>query len=77
MLSRAYSAGMIKGPVPHLLEGGLTHLQYVDDTVLLLQFDLQTLRNVRVILSFYEAMSRMKIHFEKSEIFSLGLSTME
>ena len=68
---------MIKGLVPHLFEGGLTHLQYADDTVLLLQFDLQTLRNVRVILSCYEAMSGMKINFEKSEIFSVGLSTVE
>jgi len=43
MLSRACAAGMIKGLVPHLVEGGLTHLQYADDTILLLQFDLQTL----------------------------------
>jgi len=38
---------------------------------------LQTLRNVRVVLSCYEAMSGMKINFEKSEIFSLGLSIVE
>ena len=77
MLSRACVAGMIKGLVPHLVEGGLTHLQYADDTILLLQFDLQTLRNVRVILSCYEALSGMKINFEKSEIFSVGLSVVE
>ena len=70
MLSRACAAGMIKGLVPHLVEGGLTHLQYADDTILLLQFDLQTLRNVRVILSCYEAMSGMKTN-------SVGLSVVE
>ena len=30
-----------------------------------------------MILSCYEDMSGMKINFEKSEIFSLGLSTIE
>ena len=36
MLSRASSAGVIQGLVPHLVEGGLSHLQYADDTVILL-----------------------------------------
>jgi len=38
MLSRASSARVIQGLVPHLVEGGLSHLQYADDTVILLQF---------------------------------------
>jgi hypothetical protein len=77
MLSRASLARVIKGLVPHLFEGGLTHLQYADNTVLLLQFDFENLRNVRLILSCYEAMSGMKINYEKSEIFSIGLSLDE
>ncbi|CAD6214032.1 unnamed protein product [Miscanthus lutarioriparius] len=77
MLSRACSAKAIKGLVPHLFEGGLTHLQYADDTVLLLHFDPKNLRNVRLLLSCYEAMSGMKINYEKSEIFSVGLSLQE
>lgn len=68
MLSRASAAGVIKVLVPHLFEGGLTHLQYVDDTILLLHFDTDNLRNVRQLLSCYEVMSGTKVNYEKSEI---------
>lgn len=36
MLTRASNAGAIQGLVPHLVDGGITHLQYADDTVILL-----------------------------------------
>lgn len=77
MLSRACSAGVIKGLVPCLFEGGLTHLQYAYDTILMLYFDPGNLRNIRMILSCYEVMSGMKINYEKSEIFAMGLSQEE
>ena len=32
-------AGTLKGVVPHLIEGGLNHLQYADDTIIFLDFD--------------------------------------
>lgn len=67
----------IQGLVPHLVDGGLTHLQYADDTIILLQFSLDNLRTDRMILSCYEAMSRMKINFEKSEVITMGLSEEE
>lgn len=77
MLSRACDAGVIQGLIPHLIDGGISHLQYADDTVILLQYSPDNLRNVRLILSCYEAMSVMKINFEKSEIFTVGLSETE
>lgn len=73
MLSRASKAKIIHGLVPHLVEGGLTYLQYSDDTILLLQFSPENLGNTRLILSCYEAMLGMKINFEKSELFTVGL----
>ena len=60
MLCRAKNTDITQGLVPNLVDGGLTHLQYVDDTVLLLKFNTVNLRNVRLILSCYEAMSGMK-----------------
>lgn len=72
MLTRAGSTGVIQGLVPHLIDGGLTHLQYADDTVLFLQFSPKNLRNARLILTCFELMSGMKINFEK--IFTVGLS---
>ena len=77
MLSRANNVGLIHGLVPNLVDGGLTHLQYTDDTVLLLKFNPVNLRNVRLILSCYEAMSGMKINFDKSEVFTVGLTEAE
>uniref|UniRef100_A0A0A9B5F5 Reverse transcriptase domain-containing protein n=1 Tax=Arundo donax TaxID=35708 RepID=A0A0A9B5F5_ARUDO len=41
MLDRARAAGDIKGLVPHLVDGGLTHLQYADDTVILWQLKIK------------------------------------
>jgi hypothetical protein len=55
--------------VPHLVNGGLSYLQYAGDTFILLQYSPEILMNVRLILFCYEAMSGMKINFEKSEIF--------
>jgi hypothetical protein len=37
MLKRGCKAGLIKGLIPELVEGGPTHLQYADDTVIFLE----------------------------------------
>jgi hypothetical protein len=77
MLSRASAAGVIQGLVRNLIDGCLTHIQYADDTVVFLSFSSENLLNIRLILSCYEAMSRMKINFDKSEVFTMGLSEEE
>jgi hypothetical protein len=35
MLTKAREKGHIKGVVPHLIPGGVTHLQYADDTIVM------------------------------------------
>jgi hypothetical protein len=35
MLDAAARAGHLRGVVPHLIQGGVTHLQYANDTILL------------------------------------------
>jgi hypothetical protein len=47
-------------------------LQYADDTILLLEDDLENARNVKYILCLFEQISGLKINFHKSEIFCLG-----
>jgi hypothetical protein len=37
ILSAASRAGHIHGVVPHLLDGGISHLQYADSTLILIQ----------------------------------------
>jgi hypothetical protein len=45
MLEKAKEKNQIRGLIPHLIEGGLTHLQYADDTIIFLSLDEQTILN--------------------------------
>jgi hypothetical protein len=49
-------------------------MQYVDDTILFLQYSKEDIINLKFILFCYEEMSVMRINYSKSEIFTLGLS---
>ena len=44
MIERAKLNGQIEGVVPHLLDGGLSILQYVHDTILFVDHDIKKLR---------------------------------
>jgi hypothetical protein len=68
MLSRANAVGHIKGVVPHFMPGGITHLQYADDTLFLIQYDEQQLINLKFLLLCFEEMSGLKINYLKSEV---------
>jgi hypothetical protein len=68
MLSRANTTGHIKGVVPHLMPGGITHLQYADDTLILIQYDEQQLINLKFLLLCFEEMSGQKINYLKCEV---------
>jgi hypothetical protein len=37
MIERAKVDGLIEGVVPHLVDGGLSILQYADDTILFME----------------------------------------
>ena len=51
-----------------MVDGGLSHLQYAEHTVIMLHYSL---------MPYYEAMSGMHINYEKSEIFTIGLTEEE
>jgi hypothetical protein len=69
--------GQIRGLVPSLIEGGLTHLQYADDTIIFLNFDDQSIYSTKFLLYCFEDMSGLKINNEKSEVFVMGGSNEE
>lgn len=77
MLDNAKTAGEIKGLVPNLIEGGLTHLQYADDTVIFLELDDTTVTNAKFLLYCFENMSGLRINYQKSEIFVMGASKVD
>ncbi len=57
ILLKAKEAGHLEGLVPHLVQGGLTHLQYADDTILFMTNNDQNVITTKFILHCFEAMS--------------------
>jgi hypothetical protein len=72
MIARAKEEGQVGGLIPHLVEGGVSILQYADDTILFLENDIEKAINMKLILSMFEQLSGLKINFHKSEIFCFG-----
>jgi hypothetical protein len=72
MIERAKMDGLIEGVVPHLVDGGLSILQYADDTILFMEHDLLKATNLKLIISAFEQLSGLKINFHKSELFCFG-----
>ena len=69
LITRAKDLGQFRGVVPHLVDGGLSILQYADDTIIFMENDLSKARNLKMLLYIYEMMVGLKINFMKSEIF--------
>jgi hypothetical protein len=55
--------------VPHLVEDGLSILQYADDTILFLD---EKAKSLKLVLSAFEKLSGLKINFHKTELLSFG-----
>jgi hypothetical protein len=72
LIERAKADGQIEGVIPHLVDGGLSILQYADDTILFMEHDLEKAQNLKLILAAFEQLSGLKINFHKSELFCFG-----
>jgi len=72
LISRAKEAEQIHGVVPHLIDEGLSVLQYADDTVIFMDNDLERAKNMKLLLCAFEQLSGVKINFHKSELFCYG-----
>nr|XP_051211161.1 uncharacterized protein LOC127328612 [Lolium perenne] len=73
ILERARISGHITGVVSHLIPGGgVTHLQYADDTMIMFEGSDRDIQNTKFLLLCFEAMSGLKINFDKSEVVVLG-----
>jgi hypothetical protein len=72
LISRVKEDGQINGLVPHLVEGGLSILQYASDTILFLDHNIEHATNMELLLCVFEQLSRLKINFYKSELFCYG-----
>lgn len=72
LLKRAKTNGLVSGIIPHLVEDGLSVLQYVDDTVIFLDHNLSQSINMKLLLTVFELISGLKINFHKSDILCYG-----
>jgi hypothetical protein len=72
MIERAKSDGQIEGVIPHLVDGGLSILQYTDDMILFMEHDLEKEKNLKLILLAFQQLFGLKINFHKSELFCFG-----
>jgi hypothetical protein len=55
-----------------LIDGGISILQYADDTIFFFEHDIEKVNNMNLILCIFEQLSGLKINFHKSEIFCFG-----
>lgn len=72
LIKRAKAQGLVGGIVPHLIDEGLSILQYADDTILFLEHDLEKACNMKLLLTAFEQVSGLKINFHKSELICFG-----
>jgi hypothetical protein len=72
LIKRAKTEGQIEGVIPHLVDDGLSILQYANDTILFMEHSLEKARNMKLLLSAFKELSGLKINFHKSEIFCFG-----
>jgi hypothetical protein len=77
ILSRAKEAGHLQGIVAHLIPNGVTHLQYADDTMVMIEPAQLGIANLKFLLVCFENMSGLKINFNKSEVIVTGVSDDE
>ena len=72
MLSKAEACNLIHGFKPSQNAPSVSHLQYLDDTLLFCDADEDQIKNLVAILRCFKAVSGLRINFSKSSI--LGVS---
>lgn len=73
VFDRAKDFGWLSDLTPQLVPGGLTHHQYVDDTVIFMPFDDAEILTSKFLLYCFEDMSALKTNYYKNEVFTVGL----
>ena len=75
MICKAQQNGLLTGLASDLVPNGVVVLQYVDDTIICLEHDVEKALNLKLLLYIFELMSGLKVNFQKSEILTVGGDT--
>lgn len=57
---------LFTGLAHRLVDRGVVILQYADDTIFSISDGMEAARNLKLLLYLFEAMSRLKINFQKN-----------
>ena len=77
MLQKAVIKGHIKGMLVDLIPRGISHIQYADDTVIMVDGSNKSITNLKLILYYFEWSTSLMINFHKSEVFVFGVQQAE
>ena len=75
MLTRVEEAGLIRGFKVEGRRGGgecVTHLLFVDDTILFCDADVEQIFYIRLLLLSFQAVTGLKVNVHKSEMVPIG-----
>lgn len=72
ILNRAASAGHISPVISNLIPSGISHLQYADDMIILVQNNDNCIANLKFLLLCFDSLSGLKINLAKSKAMVLG-----
>ena len=72
LIKRAQVNGLLRGVAQNLVDGGLSMLQYADDTVFFIEANEADALNLKYLLCCFEHLSGLKINYHKSEIVCFG-----
>lgn len=73
-MDKAKQQGIVKGVLGDILDNGVNGLQYADDTIFLLPYDLFSVENLKFTLSNFEQICGLTINFHKVSLFFLEKS---
>lgn len=63
------------GVLDSVIDKGISHIQYVDDTVLIMiDGSDESITNLKILLNYFEWLSGLKINYHKSEVIFFGFS---
>jgi hypothetical protein len=77
MLQKVVSRGHINGVLEDLFPGGISHIQYADNTLIMVDGSDKSIINLKLILYCFEWLTGLKINFHKSEVFIFGVPQAE
>jgi hypothetical protein len=72
LINRAKIEGQISRVIRHILDDGLSILEYANDTILFMDHNFDQARNMKLLLTAFEQMSGLKINFHKNDFFCIG-----